>query len=348
MPSLATMWVVAASLPFAVALTGLVRWHSLRSGVLDIPNERSSHTRPTPRGGGLAIVLVVCLVAAYLWLVEDSIGAGLAVSVIGAGGLIAWVGYLDDKSGLSPATRFVAHAVASVAAVFLIGAQALAAAVLPVLPGWLAILLLVFGVAWVLNLYNFMDGIDGIAGMEAFFAAGGGAVLALAHDTSLRVVPLSAAVAVASLGFLLWNWAPAKIFMGDVGSGFVGFVLAALALASELAGDLSIWTWVILTSLFVGDATATLFRRLLRRERVYAAHRSHAYQYLSRRWKSHSRVTLLYAAINLMLVFPLAWWSVANPRLALPIALGAVATAIGGALVCHAGRAEQPMPVTVA
>ena len=128
--------------------------------------------------------------------------------------------------------------------------------------------------------------------------------------------------------------------MGDVGSGFLGFALAVLALASDMAGDVSLWTWVILTSLFVGDATATLLRRLLRGERVYAAHRSHAYQWLSRRWRSHSRVSILFAVVNVLLVFPLAWWSVARPELALPIALAAVLAAMGAALACGAGQAE--------
>jgi len=343
MGSHAEVTVFLGCLVVSLVLTAVVRWHALRAGVLDVPNARSSHTQPTPRGGGLAIVASVCLAVAYLWGIDGTVGAELGIAVLGGGGLVAAVGYLDDRMGLSAAVRFGAHLLAAIMAMSLLGVRELAAAALPALPDPLAAVILVIATAWALNLFNFMDGVDGIAAAEAAFVAGAAACLAgwvsVESDAGLRVLLLG--VAAACLGFLVWNWAPAKIFMGDVGSGFLGYVLAVMAMASLLTGALSVWTWLILTSLFVADATVTLLRRIVRGERWYAAHRSHAYQWLARRWSSHSRVTLALSVINLAVVLPLAWWSVENPADASMLAVGVLVAAIITVLACGAGRPER-------
>ena len=340
MPSLAQSAAVVASTLIAAGLTGAVRRHALRTGVLDVPNARSSHSLPTPRGGGLAIVVATCLTAVYLWLADRSITPMLALAVVAGGGLVAGVGYIDDRAGLGAGVRFGAHLAAAVLAVTFLGARQLGAAVFPVLPDLLTIAMLVVAVVWTLNLFNFMDGIDGIAAAEAAFVAGSAAWLASRGGASAGVTTLMWGATGASLGFLVWNWAPARIFMGDVGSGFLGYLLAVLALASVLEGALSVWTWLILASLFVADATVTLLRRVMRGERWYSAHRSHAYQWLSRRWNSHSRVTSLFGLVNVALVLPLAWWSAAVPARAPGIALATIAVAMVAALACGAGRPE--------
>jgi Fuc2NAc and GlcNAc transferase len=332
---------VVACLTLAVGLTGSVRRHALRAGVMDIPNARSSHSQPTPRGGGIAIVVTVCVAALGLWLVGGSLPAPLVAALVGAGGLVAAVGYLDDRSGLSATVRFGTHLAAAVLALLLLGPAAVAASVLPGLPDSVSWVVAVLTLVWALNLFNFMDGIDGIAASEAAFVSGAAAFLIDSSLASGGVVTVLAALSAACLGFLVWNWAPARIFMGDVGSGFLGFAIALLAIAAVVEGSLSLWTWLILTSLFVADATVTLLRRVLRGERWYAAHRSHAYQHLTRRWRSHRRVTLLFALVNVLVILPLAVWSVSEPRSAPVIAAVTLLVVSGLALLAGAGRTER-------
>jgi Fuc2NAc and GlcNAc transferase len=194
------------------------------------------------------------------------------------------------------------------------------------------------GIMWVLNLFNFLDGIDGIAATEAVFmtCAGGAAGVIGAWDAD---VPAAAWVlACASAGFLCWNWPPARVFLGDVGSGYLGYVIAVLALASARTDPVAIWVWLILGGVFFVDATMT--RRWLRGERVFEAHRSHAYQWLARRWGSHGRVTGTILAVNLVWLLP---WSLLALKLP-AYAIVAVIVALGPlallAPVAGSGRRE--------
>jgi Fuc2NAc and GlcNAc transferase len=282
--------------------------------LLDIPNERSSHARPTPRGGGLAITVahfsgVAC--AAALGFVPWS------VPLVLAGGLaVAFVGFLDDHGHVSPTWRLGCHVLAFLWAVAWIGG-------LPPVDfgwgalnlGWAGSFLLVLYAVWYLNLYNFMDGIDGIAAVQAL-AMSIGAVMIFGgpwsdSPSTLCLGLLAAAVA----GFLAWNWPPARIFMGDVGSGYIGFALGALAMYSIVDGLTTPWVWLILGGAFLADATVTLFSRAWRREPVTQAHRSHAYQRLSRHWRGHRPVTLAYAAVNVAWLWPWAWLAQQSPEI---------------------------------
>jgi Fuc2NAc and GlcNAc transferase len=332
--------VVAVAALLAAVLTGLVRRFALRSGLLDVPNARSSHVRPTPRGGGAAIVATV--LAGAVALAALDLDGGLLLLALVAGALpVALVGWLDDRRSLRASVRLLVHVLACAAALWLIGG-------LPVVGigerlvhlGPAGAVIACVACVWFLNLFNFMDGIDGIAGAEAAFVALAAAAFSLVAGAPAAYVALWCAVAGASLGFLAWNWAPAKIFMGDVGSGFLGFVVAVLLVATVRVSALSVWTAIILVAPFAGDATATLLRRLGRREKWYAAHRSHAYQWLSRRFGSHARVTLLYSGVNVLLVLPVATWSWLEPRRAPGLAVGALAAAMLAAWAAGAGRPE--------
>jgi Fuc2NAc and GlcNAc transferase len=179
------------------------------------------------------------------------------------------------------------------------------------------------GLIWLTNLFNFMDGIDGLAGTEAVCVSGFGAVLLLLNGFP-SYARLSLALAAASLGFLVWNWPPAKIFMGDVGSGFLGFTLGVLALFSSKPGPELIWPWLILLAAFLVDATLTLLRRVFSHARWHEAHRSHAYQHAAQATGSHAKVTLAVAAINLGWLFPMAWAALRYPRAAPVLAAVAV------------------------
>lgn len=293
-------------------LTGALRRYALRTQLLDLPNARSSHSRPTPRGGGLAIVVSFNLALLVSWWLGAVAPEFVAAAGIG-GLLIAAVSYLDDRHNLPARWRFPVHLIAAGVALWWLGG-------FPALPlpglelgfGWLGIPLGVLCIVWLLNLYNFMDGIDGIAGVEAVTVAAGAALLLWVRgDAAMAGVLVLLAAAV--LGFLAWNWPPARIFMGDVGSAYLGFVLGVMALATSAEGPLNLWVWLILLAVFITDATVTLLRRLLRGERWYEAHRTHAYQHAARRFGSHRKVTLAVGALNVLWLLPLAGVACALP-----------------------------------
>lgn len=171
--------------------------------------------------------------------------------------------------------------------------------------GWVGYLLGGLYLVWMLNLYNFMDGIDGIASAEAITTCLGGALAALIGGHTALIAPASL-LAAATSGFLLWNFPPARIFMGDAGSGFLGLMLAALSIQASQAAPELFWSWLILLGVFVVDATYTLVRRMVRGERFYEAHRSHAYQFASRRHGRHLPVTVVIVAVNVLWLLPLS------------------------------------------
>jgi Fuc2NAc and GlcNAc transferase len=296
---------VIATIAASWFLTAAVRRYALARQVLDRPNERSSHTLPTPRGGGVAIV--AAFGAGLLLLVwANQVQPRGAWAILGAGIGVAIVGFVDDHRHIAAPWRLLAHFVAAAwALAWLGGLPALPLASTSVDFGFVGSVLAAVLLVWLLNLYNFMDGIDGLAAVEAITVAlPGGALWWLATGSADAIVPVL--LAAGALGFLLWNWPPARIFMGDAGSGFLGLVFGALAVWSAQQQPQLFWAWLVLLGVFVVDATVTLLRRLRRRERVYEAHRSHAYQYASRVHGSHRTVTLAVGAINLLWLAPLA------------------------------------------
>ena len=237
------IWLLSGVVLVSAALTWLLRSYALHRGMLDHPNQRSSHTVATPRGGGLAIVVAYLGVLGWGYL-YGLIEAQLLCAFLVAGGLVAAIGYLDDHGHVPARWRILVHFMAAALALFWIGG-------LPPVPfgdylldtGWLRYPVAAVFLVWMLNLYNFMDGIDGIAGGEAVCVAGGAVAIYLLRSSSApwdQGLPfLMLALIAACIGFLWWNWPPAKIFMGDVGSSFIGFVLGVFALiGSEAIGKL--------------------------------------------------------------------------------------------------------------
>jgi UDP-N-acetylmuramyl pentapeptide phosphotransferase/UDP-N-acetylglucosamine-1-phosphate transferase len=268
-----------------------------RLGMLDRPNERSSHAVPTPRGGGIAPVGAVLLAVAVLVVARCLPPQMLTVLAATLG--LAVVSWIDDRRGLRPAPRLAAQAVA----------VALGMAALPSAGG--AIPAVAAGLVWVwfINLFNFMDGIDGLAGGEAA-AIGAGLWLfaTIGAGSDPEIALFAAAIAGAAIGFLGWNWSPARIFLGDVGSVPLGYLLGFLLLGAALRGWWKIA--LILPLYFLADATLTLGRRLLRGERVWQAHREHFYQQAVRSGLGHAAVAGRVIAADILLIG--AGWAAEN------------------------------------
>jgi Fuc2NAc and GlcNAc transferase len=292
--------VMITSTVISKLLTGGAVSVAQRIGMMDIPNARSSHSVPTPRGGGIAILLAVSAVCA-----GATVAGAMDPRLLGAflpGGLaVGTVGWLDDRRGLSPQTRAVVHVAAAIWAVMWLGglpAVRVGSDMYSV--GIAGSVLAVVGIVWFVNLFNFMDGVDGIASMESVVvSACAGAIALLAGNGELSLA--YAAVGGASAGFLFWNWPPARIFLGDVGSGYLGYTLAVLAIAGEQTGSVPLIMWIVLVSAFGFDATVTLIRRLFRGEPIFTAHRSHAYQRAVASGLSHKAVTLGTAVLTCVL-----------------------------------------------
>jgi Fuc2NAc and GlcNAc transferase len=340
-PSLGAL-IILAALAASALLTQLTRKVAAGMGVLDVPNPRSSHAVPTPRGGGVAIVLVTT--AGLVLLAQRGMIRSDLLWAVGAGGLaVALVGFADDRRPLPAATRLTVHFAAALwALAWLGGLPALRVGDHLLSFGWAGYVLGALGIVWAINLFNFMDGIDGLAGSEAIFVALAGALLSLATGGSAGLASEALVLAAASGGFLLWNWPPARIFLGDVGSGYLGYVIVVLAVAATRDNPVALWVWLILGGAFFVDATVTLIRRTLRHERLHEAHRSHAYQWLALRWRSHGKATVAIVAINLTWLLP---WAVLAARLPayggllVLVALGPLAVL---AVLCGSGRREEP------
>ncbi|MCO7535531.1 MULTISPECIES: MraY family glycosyltransferase [Pseudomonas] len=330
-------WALPTVLLLSLLMTAGLRRYALARSVIDVPNARSSHTVPTPRGGGVAIVVTFLL--AIVGVMLSGVGESRTLMALGGGGaLIAIIGFMDDHGHIPARWRLLGHFIAATwMLVWMGGLPPLTFFGWQVDLGWLGGVLAAVYLVWLLNLYNFMDGIDGIASIEAITVCLGAASLySLAGLGGHAVLPLLLAAAVA--GFLFWNFPPAKIFMGDAGSGFLGIVLGGLSLqAAWLAPEL-LWCWLILLGVFIVDATYTLVRRLLRGDKVYEAHRSHGYQFASRQFGRHLPVTLAVAALNLCWLLPIAF---CVARLGLDGTVGVVLAYIPLVLLAVRFRAGQ-------
>lgn len=310
------MWADPVVTMIASAIgTGMVLRYAKARALLDHPNERSSHSVPTPRGGGLAFVVVILAVIA-LGAGSGSIAGRTAAALVPAGALVAAIGWLDDRRGLSALTRFFWYAVAACWLVAWLGpVTTLTIGTDGVLHlGVTAWPLTILALVWLANAFNFMDGIDGIAGGMALVAGAWGAILS-AQGGAVEAAWVALLVAGGAAGFLRWNWMPARIFMGDVGSVFLGLMLGAVGLMADRSGALPAPLWALVLGPFLVDTTVTLVRRVLRGEAWFSAHRSHAYQRAVQSGWSHAQVTsatVLLAGLMGLLV----WIGRAHPRLA--------------------------------
>lgn len=273
-------------------LTFLIKNYAIKRSLVADVNDRSSHTVPTPHGGGIAIAVTWFGGLFYLYIYE-MIEPNLFYALM-IGAVISAVSYADDLFELSPKLRLLAQSFVAVGGLFALGGLEVIdfgffSVENQILTNIFAFLMIV----WFINLYNFLDGIDGYAGSEAIFLAIAGLILFGGEHFIV--------LAVAVLGFLLWNWHEAKIFMGDVGSTLLGYTVAVFTIYYANESNLNLWIWIILFGVFWFDATLTLFRRYKNSERLSQAHRKHAYQRLTQSGFSHSCVVIASIGLNIVL-----------------------------------------------
>ena len=298
----------------SLLLTHLVRRHAIAKALFDMPNERSSHTMPTPRGGGLAFV-VTFLGSTLVLYALHLIPLALMCALIGGGILVAGVGFCDDRKSVGAKWRFLVHLVAAVwVLAWLGGFSYLDFGVIQYYAPVLGSVLALIAIIWSINLYNFMDGIDGFAGGQGvFLSLVAGLFFLYLGDRGLAA--LSFALAAAIGGFLSWNWPPAKIFMGDIGSGFLGFVFIVIAINALNKQEGSLVFWLVLFAAFLYDATLTLIYRVAKKQAWYLAHREHAYQQCVDAGWSHKKMTFCLLGLNGALLLPMAVWFIHDPKI---------------------------------
>jgi len=279
---------------------GVVRRMLVQRQVMDIPNDRSSHVEPTPRGAGLAMLLV--LAPAWMALAGQDLGTGqaanLATPLIAGFAilLLGGVSWLDDLRGLSPLTRLLAHAAAAIAGTWLLPGSVFGS----LLPVYIAWPLTVIALIWFINLFNFMDGIDAISGVESCIITGGLIAISVVVSNLGQAESLALIILASSCGYLVWNWPPARIFLGDVGSVPLGFLLGWLLL--DLAAEGYWLSALILPLYYLIDSGLTLGRRVLRGENIAVAHKSHFYQRAIQHGRSHRAVSLAVLIVGLILI----------------------------------------------
>lgn len=296
---------------------GIFRSYAINKGMLDQPNGRSSHFAATARGGGVVFfigwVLLIAVMTYFRWIPYGIAQCFYPVLLVGI------IGYWDDRKGLSALTRFISQSIAAAGFLYLIREDGMLVQSWLNLPLPVCCTLIALGIVWMTNLYNFMDGSDGMAAQQAIFFFGMGGYFLLEHQ-SPELAMLAFGLVAMLAGFLTWNWPMARIFMGDSGSCFLGFTMAAYAIIAHKYFEIPLVIWAILTSLFWFDATITLIRRIIKKEKWRQAHRLHAYQRLIQYGWSHRKVLLSAIAANCVLSI-LAWVAFCDPRLEL-FALG--------------------------
>lgn len=283
-------------------------------GIFDIPSARSLHLAPTARGGGIAVLICFGIVLYHFRMKIPY--SQMAALITGVG--IAFVGFWDDFWGLHPSIRLIMHlSCAAIAVHFLPTIERLPLAGESLTINFvIGTALAFFTIIWFINLFNFMDGIDGLLAFEVISAClGMGALILIFSDDNSPLLLINLAICVG--GFVVWNLPKASVFMGDVGSGFLGYVLSVLMLDGISRDEDLVWPWMILLSLFWVDATLTLCRRAFRGETIYQAHRSHAYQHAAILVGGHALVSYGYLAVNIFYLFPLAWLSLKFPSFSL-------------------------------
>ena len=324
---------------FVLFATKWVRSIALHQGIMDTPSPRSSHITPTPRGGGLAFVTGISIGHSVLFLYELNIQwlICLYFSCL----VVAVTGWRDDQISLSPKTRLCLQFVATLTLLSAFFPFTEVSFQRMIIPEWVCWVVLPLFVMWSINLYNFMDGIDGLSSIQGISVSLGGALLSYLNGDSLLCFAFIV-IACACCGFLRWNWMPASIFSGDVGSTYLGIMFAGLILAAVSRGTFSLTVGLILMGSFYIDATYTLLARLLKGQKPHEPHKTHAYQKANRVGHPPNRICKAFALINLFWLVPLAWVASSNAGLEIYLLVLACLPLVGLSIFYKAGIEESP------
>jgi Fuc2NAc and GlcNAc transferase len=295
-------WLILCVLPLTISL--IFSWliiHYLAKRLLDIPNIRSSHQAPTPRGGGIALaggIVITLLIAWYFAYIDAAPLYWLALPA----GLISILGICDDLFNLTIGIRLSVQFLLATIGVCFIGIDNDWPPVIRVL----SLVIMILFIVWMINLYNFMDGINGLAALEAISVCIGMALIYRIQNANLDALYLLMIIAAGTSGFLFWNFPRAKLFMGDSGSLFLGLSLGLLTIQSLSINNYLCVAWLIMLGIFIVDASYTLFYRVITKQAFHQAHRTHAYQKIAMQLKSHTNTTIAAVAINLLWLLPIA------------------------------------------
>lgn len=300
----ATFLIILLGFIMTISLVSGLRRLAFRFHIIDIPNDRSSHHKPTPSAGGIGIVLSFLAGMIGLHLLGTYDNFTLASFLIG-GLILASVGLIDDLKHVPVKVRILFHFFAASSVIYLAGGMPdLDCGFTFLRWGIVGNVVGLLGLVWLINLYNFMDGIDGLAASEAVFVSLA-ATLILFMKGDYFHIPLALLLASAAAGFLFWNWSPARVFMGDTGSGFLGFVFGVLLVSTMAAGSMTPWQWLILLGCFWVDATITLLFRIARGEPWYLPHCTHAFQQALKKTGCHKQVVTRVLCINIFWLLPM-------------------------------------------
>ncbi len=309
------VFVFGSLLSFVLTL-GVIQFYrrfAVHFGIIDMPNERSSHKVPMPRGAGICFYIGFTITLVILYFMGE-LALRFTFPIFLGGSMMMLLGYWDDLKSLPTSVRLFVQILASVFVVALLTkgfANDIQISFLPDWP-WLTSAFCILYVAWFVNLYNFMDGSDGLATLTGILGSAIISVVSFA-SSNFDLALIYATLAFALLAFLTLNWHPAVVFMGDAGAYFLGFIFGAFALLSKLIYETSLYVHLIVFGMFVVDATWTLIRRGVRVEKVYRPHKQHAFQKLVAAGWSHPHVALLYGGIMVFWLLPMTVFTVTYP-----------------------------------
>jgi len=298
----------------SIVLVFLYKKIAIRLSILASPNYRSLHNFPIPKGGGFVFAIIFIVTISIFNLVGELSENFFFIFVYGAG-VATFFGIIDDINNIKAKKKIIIHIMLSFWIIYCIDLWNFLK--FDLIINICIISFVSFLLVWLINAYNFIDGIDGMAASGAIFISLTLASILLLNDGPYQIVCILLVLAVSIGGFIIFNWPPASLFMGDAGSIFLGYIFGALLLLTVINGDLSIWTWLIVFGYFFADTFVTQIIRVIYVNKWWHAHRSHAYQNLARITGSHLKVTLGVLIYNIFWILPLTFWSVIKPETAI-------------------------------